>query len=93
MKVIYLLCQDIYGEDDVMMAFEEKADVEKRMQDLVEADKAEGWVATYSKDKVYCYLTKPNTELAYRYHYILAPVYQRKEKKNENHLLTLADNR
>lgn len=93
MKVIYLLCQDIYGEDDVMMAFEEKADLEKRMQDLVEADKAEGWVATYSKDKVYCFMTKPDTSLWYRYHYILVPVYQKGKKKNENHLLTSSDNR
>lgn len=93
MKFIYLLCQALEGEDDVMMAFAEKADLEKRMQELVEADKAEGWVATYNKDKVYCFMTKPDTPLWYRYHYILVPVYQRKEKKNENHLLTLADNR
>ena len=69
MKTIYLLLNADDYADTIIQAFEDEADLQEKMRELVEADEKEGWLARYAKDKSYCWLTLPGTNLSHTYHY------------------------
>lgn len=83
MKVIYLLLNAVDYDEIVLQAFEDEADLKEKMRELVEADEKEGYLAHYSKDKQYCWLTLPGTNLSHRYHYTITALKE-KGDRDEN---------
>ena len=77
MKVIYLLLNAVDYDDIIIQAFEDEADLQEKMRELVEEDEKEGWLANYSQDKVYCWLTLPGTNLSHRYHYTITALKEK----------------